>query len=232
MIKINNLLFSLLLLSLLLTSISMIQGCATVDAARMPIMVQPYYNSDPLTINVGEMSEKLMSNKASDILELANSIVPNDASIPTEALYVMAIRLFDLNEKKPAAYWFYNAQFRTKVLNALLTQNPDYANNEIGNESFEKLSAYNAFTELAGPYINQELSQKPNEWVEIIDMVQKDMTNLDIRGFVNDFPKIADKIVNDHPEVLEKVNEGLSILKNILQENLEEMVQETKNKNQ
>ena len=221
----NNMLYLLFLVASLMT----LHGCATAEASRMPISVAPYYNSDPLEINVGDMSEKLMSDQPADLLKLANKIDPNDLKIPTEALYVLAIRLFDINEKVPAAYWFYNAQFRTKVLNALKQQDPETFGNNIGDAAYERLSAYNAFSKLAGPYFCQDLAQNPDGWVEIINTVQKDMTNLDIRGFVNDFPRIADKIVNEHPEVLQKVNEGLDVLKEVLQENMDEIVQQSKN---
>jgi hypothetical protein len=93
----------------------------------------------------------------------------------------------------------------------------------------EKLAAYNAFSELAGKYFNEELSRNPDGWIEIINLVQKDMTNLDIRGFVNDFPRIADKIVSEHPEVVQKVSEGLNVLKEVLQENMDDIVRQSRN---
>ena len=220
---------SLLSLLLLTAAAIALHGCATAEASRMPIMVSPYYNSDPLTINVGEMSEQLMSENPTDLVRLANSINANDLHIPTEALYVLAIRLHDLDERIPAAYWFYNAQFRTKVLNQLKAQDPDIFSNGTGDDALEKLSAYNAFSELAGRYFNQELADNPDGWIEIIDMVQRDMTNLDIRGFVNDFPRIADKIVGEHPEVVQKVSEGLNVLKEVLQENMDDIVRQSRN---
>ena len=222
---INNLLSLLLLAAAAIA----LHGCAAAEASRMPITVSPYYNSDPLTINVGEMSEQLRSENPTDLVRLANSIDANDLRIPTEALYVLAIRLHDLDERIPAAYWFYNAQFRTKVLNQLKAQDPDIFSNGTGDDALEKLSAYNAFSELAGRYFNQELADNPDGWIEIIDMVQRDMTNLDIRGFVNDFPRIADKIVGEHPEVVQKVSEGLNVLKEVLQENMDDIVRQSRN---
>ena len=226
MMKTINNILSLLLLAAGLVAL---HGCATAEASRMPVTVSPYYNSDPLTINVGEMSEQLMSEHPTDLVRLANSINANDLTVPTEALYVLAIRLFDLNEKIPAAYWFYNAQFRTRVLNGLKAQDPDLFDNGMGDGASEKLAAYNAFSELAGRYFNEELARNPDGWIEIIDMVQKDMTRLDIRGFVNDFPRIADKIVGEHPEVVQKVSEGLNVLKEVLQENMDEIVRQSRN---
>lgn len=218
------------ILSLLLIAAAGISfyGCATADAARMPISVAPFYKSDPLTINVGDMSEQLKSDNPGDILKLANSIKPGDTNIPIEALYVMAIRLYDLDEKIPAAYWFYNAQLKSKILNDILAKEAISIKDD--NDITEKLDAYEAFNELMEPYFNNVLSENPEGWTDIINMVQKDLTNFDVRGFVNDFPKIADKIINEHPEAMQKLNEGLNAIKDILQENVNELVQQTKNK--
>ena len=218
----------LMAMAALTVSSIVIVACATAEAARMPISVMPYYNSDPLTINVGKLSKPLMSDNPNDILEISDKAKSQMENIPLEALYVMAIRLFDLGEKADGAYWYYNAQFRTRVLNALLQNDPDIINNNIGSDTFEKLSAYNAFTELAGQYINPALAQDPEGWTKILGDVSTDLKDLDIRAFVNDFPQMANKILDDHPEIVQKVNEGLNVLKEILTENMQEIVNQTK----
>lgn len=224
--KVNGLLAA----AALILSAVVMAACATAEAARMPINVQPYYNSDPLTINVGELSEPLMSDNPKDILKIAEVAKKEADNIPLEALYVLAIRLYDLGEKTPGAYWYYNAQFRTKVLNALLKNDPDILNHNFGSETFEKMAAYNAFTDLAGQYINPEMAKDPNGWSEILGEVSNDLKDLDIRKFINDFPQMANKILDEHPEIVQKVNEGLTILQNILTENMEEIVNQTKNR--
>ena len=224
--KAKNEFLSLLLLAAAFVSL---HGCATADVSRMPVAVPPYYNSDPLAINVGDMSGRLMSESPADLVRLAGSINANDPDVPTEALYVLAIRLFDLDEKIPAAYWFYNAQFRTRVLNALEAQDPKLFDDGMGDGASEKLAAYNSFSNQARGFFNEELSRNPDGWVEIIDMVKRDMARLDVRGFVNDFPRIADKIVSEHPEVVQKVSEGLDVLKEVLQENMDEIVRQSRN---
>ena len=72
------------LLSLLLpvAAIVVLHACATAEASRMPVTVSPYYNSDPLTINVGEMSDKLKSENPADLIRLASSINANDLTGP------------------------------------------------------------------------------------------------------------------------------------------------------
>ena len=205
-----------------------IVACATAEAARMPISILPYYNSDPLTINVGELSKPLMSDNPNDILKIAEVAKKQTENIPLEALYVMAIRLFDLGEKTEGAYWFYNAQFRTRVLNALLKNDPDVINKNIDSDTFNKLSAYNAFIETAGQYINPELAQDPDGWMKILGDVSTDLKDLDIKAFVNDFPQMANKVLDEHPEIVQKVNEGLEVLKDVLTENMQEIVNQTK----
>lgn len=221
--KDNNILLSLLLY---LSTVLILYSCVTSDAAKIPVSVAPYYNSDPLRINVGELSDKLMSENSKDIVELSANLKPDDATIPTEALYVLAIRLFDLNEKDKASYWFYNALYRTKLLELLLTQDSQISNSTLGNEALVKLSSYNAFAKQIAPFLHDSISQNSEE-LDIINMVQKDMRTLDVKGFINDFPVIAETIANEHPEVVQKINEGLFILKDIIQTNMDEIVNQT-----
>ena len=63
----------LMALTALAVSSIIVVACATAEAARMPISVMPYYNSDPLTINVGKLSEQLMSDNPNDILKISDA---------------------------------------------------------------------------------------------------------------------------------------------------------------
>lgn len=202
----------------------LLEGCATTDMERMPIMVEPYYNSDPLDINVGKFSEKLMSDDPKDILGVAEDIKKEIGDTPLEALYVLAIRLFDLGEKSPAAYWFYNAQYRTKVLQALLKEQGLLDNVKMGDPLFEEMAALNAFTELVGEHINKDLAHDPKEWVDIISQVQKDVQNLDLRALMDDIPGMANKILDEHPEVIQKINEGLNLMQQVINERAQEFI--------
>lgn len=119
--------------------------------ARMPIYITPYYNSDPLQVNVGPHSEELASATAASASELATKLKQEWATLPLETMYVLAIRLYDLGLKDEAVYWFYTAQFRARLLSALL---PAGTPARIGNEGFERVQAHRSFHQLAGTYIN------------------------------------------------------------------------------
>lgn len=120
-------------------------------ASRMPIYITPYYNSDPLQVNVGPHSEELASATAASASELATKLKQEWATLPLETMYVLAIRLYDLGLKDEAVYWFYTAQFRARLLSALL---PAGTPARIGNEGFERVQAHRSFHQLAGTYIN------------------------------------------------------------------------------
>lgn len=119
--------------------------------ARMPIYVTPYYNSDPLQVNVGRYSQELTSATAASAGELAAKLKQEWATLPVETMYVLAIRLYDLGLKDESVYWFYTAQFRARLLSALL---PADTPARIGNEGFERVQAHRSFHQLAGTYIN------------------------------------------------------------------------------
>ena len=62
------------------------------------IYVTPYYNSQPLTINVGEYSQQLKTSDPKQLLKLADEIRTKVDEVNIEALYVLAIRLYDLQK--------------------------------------------------------------------------------------------------------------------------------------
>ena len=128
---------------------TLVQNAAT--SARMPIYITPYYNSDPLQVKVGPHSEALTLATAASAGELAAQLKQERATLPIETMYVLAIRLYDLGLKDEAVYWFYTAQFRARLLSALL---PAGTPARIGNEGFERVQAHRSFHQLAGTYIN------------------------------------------------------------------------------
>ncbi len=124
---------------------------AAAAPSRMPIYITPYYNSDPLKVDVGRYSQELVSATADSISELAATMKKEWATLPVETMYVLAIRLYDLGHKDDAVDWFYSAQFRARLLSALL---PAGARGGFGDEGFERAQAHRSFQQLAGTYIN------------------------------------------------------------------------------
>lgn len=125
-------------------------GSCDRQVARMDLYVLPWYNSDPLTIDVGAYSDELRSDDAPKMLQTAEKIRAeiDRTSIPT--LYVLAIRLHDLGQQEEALYWFYTARFRTRIYNDMLTDK-----GKIGDAALETRQALVAFSKLGGATIDR-----------------------------------------------------------------------------
>ncbi|HMO13821.1 MAG TPA: hypothetical protein PKD64_04670 [Pirellulaceae bacterium] len=117
----------------------------------MPIYVTPFYDSKDNSISVGTYSEQLATADVNSILELAKELDKDKDRLRAEVMYVTAIRMYDLGHKNEAVYWFYLAQYRSRVFGSILDR---AAIGSIGSEAFELIQAYASFNELAGKYIN------------------------------------------------------------------------------
>lgn len=117
----------------------------------MPIYVTPFYDSKGPRIHVGKFSESLARADAKSIDKVVTELKKERDHLRAEVMYVAAILLYDLGRKDEAVYWFYSAQYRARLFNAIL----DVAHvGSIGDEAFELKQAYGAFNQLAGTYIN------------------------------------------------------------------------------
>ena len=85
------------------------------ESQRIPIYVEPWYNSEPFTIQVGKFSDVLKSEDVKKLQSTADVIRAEIDNTPIETLYVLAIRFYDLGQKDDAVYWFYTAQFRRNL---------------------------------------------------------------------------------------------------------------------
>lgn len=79
--------------------------------------------------------------------------------------------LYDLGEKDQSVYWFYEARFRAKLF--LKTIDTTHVGS-IGELSSGVLGSYEAFTELAGKYINGDAGCDVDNWVKIARTVKDD----------------------------------------------------------
>lgn len=119
--------------------------------AEIPIYVTPYYNSQGPRIEVGEYSEDLARLTAENADDLAARMKENWATLPVEAMYVMSIRLYDVGRKDDAVYWYYSAQFRSKLFRSVLAEE---SVGGVGSAPFEISQAQVSFQMLAGQFIN------------------------------------------------------------------------------
>lgn len=178
-----------LVLSLLafLLPITLFSGCAALPTLIVPtatptpaptkqpkepisILVVPFYSSDGIDIHVGDYSDRLGTTDLKELTALAQEMAQQRDKLKPEQMFVLAIRLYDLGDKDDSVYWFYEAQFRAK----LLLKTVDSARVSSGDPTYELLMDYNSFTESAGKSINGYAGCDVNNWVKIAKVVQGD----------------------------------------------------------
>lgn len=137
----------------------------------IPILVPRFYNSEGLQIRVGNYSQQLGTLDLQELNVLAKEMARQKDALTPEQMFVLAIRLYDLGEKDNSVYWFYEAQFRAKLF--LQTLDADHFAG-ISELSAGLLASYDAFTELAGEYINGYAGCDIDNWVKIARSVKED----------------------------------------------------------
>ena len=100
---------------------------------------------------------------------LAEEMARQKDELTPEQMFVLAIRLYDFGEKDHSVYWFYEAQFRAKLF--LKSLDADHFAG-ISEMSSGLLTSYDAFTGLAGEYINGYAGCDVDNWVKIASTVK------------------------------------------------------------
>ncbi len=89
------------------------------------------------------------------------------ATLPTEAMFVAAIRLHDLGETENAVFWFVAACYRAKLFRrALVSPGEDPS-----DAAFEACQAHAAFQTLILEHINPRLIDEPRMWIKATERV-------------------------------------------------------------
>jgi hypothetical protein len=138
-------------------------------ATPIPIYVSPFYNSQGPRIDVGPFSKQLAAATPDTISDVGAAMKKQWDDLSIEAMYVAAIRLYDLGQKDQAVYWFYSAQYRARLFASILSDdNPK----TIGGAAFEASAAQGSFFQLAGGYINGYVFGKLDKLKATIQAVQ------------------------------------------------------------
>lgn len=212
--KILKSIFSALLLSACLTGFA-------ESGERMPVYITPWYNSEPFTINVGELSNSLKSNDPNKIKDTAEKIKKELDTTPIEAIYVLAIRLYDLGEKDEAVYWYYTAQFRKNIY-ANMIENAS----GIGNPAFELKQGQHSFNYLSGRWINGYAGGIPEKWTEIISKVAEEGKE---SGYIGKaYPSLTFKPEEEQKDVVNKISDDFMKLRQYISDNLDELAKSRK----
>jgi hypothetical protein len=139
------------------------------DEGRMPINVTPYYDFRGPQIAVGKYSEALAATSVPDLRATAAAMKADWLALRPEAMYVAAIRLYDLGLRDESAYWFYSAQYRGRLFEALVDTSQAES---VGQQAFELRQAYSAFFQLSGQFINSYAFGDPQTLAQVLAEVQ------------------------------------------------------------
>ncbi len=188
-------------------------GRSTGKDACMPIHVSPFYNSEGTRVAVGKYSDQLARADASSIGKTIAAMKSDWNELRPEAMYVAAIRLFDLGLQDEAVYWFYSAQYRARLFQTL--SDPDQVDPTAG-EVFELGHAYSAFFQLVGPHINPYAFRNPKKLAETIAQVRTEGKT--IPDFTKLYPSVAFVETAKWENLNQEVSAGISELLELIKE--------------
>ncbi len=188
---------------------------ASDKGERMPIYVSPFYNSEVPEIAVGKHSARLADANRVSIEAVTAAMKSDWNELRPEAMYVAAVRLYDLGLKDEAVYWFYSAQYRAMLFHRLLV--PEHIGS-LGSEAFELVHAYSAFHQLTGIYINGYAFQHRDMLTRVIERVQAE--NARTPDFSSMYPNISFVEKSDWADLNREVNSGMTVLLDLVAVNL------------
>jgi hypothetical protein len=197
------------------------------DQPAIPILVPPFYYSNGIQIYVGNYSEQLATSNLQELVALADEMSQKKQELTPEQMFVLAIRLYDLGDKDDSVYWFYEAQFRSK----LFLKSLDSAHiGSQGDLAYELITEYGSFTKSAGEFINGYAGCDVDNWVKIATTVKDD----------NPKPPALDKLFPDAvfvergqwQGINDQVAAGLGVLIDQLSQQKESIKQQRAEKNQ
>ena len=151
------------------------------QTGRMPVYMIPIYDFRGPTIDVGQFSEELARADEKSILAVVVPMRKKWTSLSVEQMYVAAIRLFDLGHKDEAVYWFYSAQYRSRVfLRTLETLETDFGENP-DEETIRGMGSAElqvASFSVIGVFINEYAFRDPERLGTTIQKVKNEYKSL------------------------------------------------------
>jgi hypothetical protein len=169
-----------------LIAASLLAPPAVALAQPMPIFVTPYYDAKGPVVNVGKFSEGLKAVDREAIAKVVKQMQGERATLPVEAMYVAAIRLYDTGLRDESVSWFYLAQYRARLLMSVF--DPGKVGS-MGAPAFELRSALGSFQELAGTFINGYAGCSQKVWLAGIDAALADSKTLPRLATI--YPRVA-----------------------------------------
>ena len=163
----------------------------------LPIRVEPYYDYEQSSIEVGSRGNANATTNQSDVIQLSNDLKKSISGLRAEQMYVLAIRLFDAGFNQDAIYWFYQARYRERQFNATLYDASD-------SNAIKLQNAYRSFAKQLSPYIVGVASCNQENWAEIIKTV------LNENSIFPDLPSIYPEITFYDNARWESINDVVS----------------------
>lgn len=208
----------LTLVAITFASIPLKAAQPEINPSHIDVYVTPYYDSKGPTISVGRFSSGLASAKEDDFLTTITEMKKDWDRLTFPEVYVGAIRLYDLDYRKEAIYWFYSAQYRGRQFGVLLDQTKM---GSIGSPGFELLHAQNAFYQLVGPYINGYAFGDMDGLVKIVERVQKEGRRIpDLQAT---YPGVTFKNKSEWSSANTELADGMNQLISMLKEKKDEI---------
>ncbi len=147
---------------------------AAEPVRQIGIYVQPFYESartpgEQSRVAVGKQyNDLLSSSRREDILAARNLIVAAPKLVTPMTLMVLAIRLYDVDLRDDAVFWFYAAKDRYIVMSEV----PDVQTPQLAQAD----EAVRNFATLAGPVINGyafcDLAKQKEQHAKAVDWVE------------------------------------------------------------
>lgn len=147
---------------------------AIAQTASADFYVAPFYNSKGPSIKIGKFSKELASADKQSIKITVATMKQEMATLPAITMFVAAARLFDLGYRDEAMYWFYGAQYRARLFQALLEPSKIGG---MGSTAFELKSAHSAFRQTLGEYINGYAGCDQTKWLAVLSQIQAENAN-------------------------------------------------------
>ena len=148
--------------------------------------VAPFYDSKGPQVNIGKFSKELALADKQSIKATLAAMKEEVATLPAISMFVAAARLYSLGYRDESMYWFYAAQYRARLFQALLEQSKVGG---LGSTAFELKSAHSAFGQTLGEYVNGYAGCDQFKWMAVLSQVQAE--NVTIPEFTKIYPLIS-----------------------------------------
>ncbi|HEX7025961.1 MAG TPA: hypothetical protein VF268_01835 [Gammaproteobacteria bacterium] len=191
---------------------------------HIPAQVPPYYSDTGHRADVGRYSAGLSAMDGEVVLETVGEMEKDWENLPVTAMYVAALRLFEIGERDLALYWFQGAKYRGILFVELLDGSSD--TNRMGGKAYALSKAHEVFFRLLRPYIGGHGLCDIRKYE---DSLQRAVFNRDVVPKLNKiYPEIVFLSEEQWPGEAEKVKENLKNRLNITVSGYDEIVKQRK----